>query len=69
MNYKNILSLIFIALIVIFSIQNAEATDVNFLFWNLSISRVLVILGSFSIGILVGVLMSIKFKKNRTNSF
>ena len=69
MNFKNILSLIFIALIVIFSIQNAEATDVNFLFWNLSISRVLVILGSFSIGILVGVLMSIKFKKNRTNSF
>ncbi|WP_158841335.1 lipopolysaccharide assembly protein LapA domain-containing protein [Polaribacter sp. L3A8] len=69
MKLKNILSLIFIILIVVFSIQNAEATDVNFLFWKVSISRVLVILGSFSIGILVGVLMSIKFKNDRTNSY
>lgn len=69
MNFKNILSLLFIAFIVIFSLQNAEVTDVNFIFWKISISRVLIILGSFSIGILVGLLMSIKFKKDRTNSY
>jgi uncharacterized integral membrane protein len=69
MKFKNILSFIFIALIVVFSLQNAEATDVNFLFWKVSISRVLVILGSFSIGALVGLLMSVKFKSNRQNSF
>ncbi|MCL7763656.1 LapA family protein [Polaribacter sp. Z014] len=69
MKLKNIISFLFIVLIVVFSLQNAATTDVNFLFWKVSISRVLVIIGSFSIGILVGVLMSVKFKRNRTNSF
>ena len=62
MKLKTILILIFAAIIVIFSLQNAEITDVKFLFWKLSISRVLVILGSFAIGILLGILISQKKK-------
>lgn len=62
MKFKTIVGLLFAAIIIIFSLQNAEIIDVKFLFWKLSISRVLVILGSFAIGLLVGVLLSIKKK-------
>ena len=62
MKTKTIIALLFISLIIIFSLQNVEITDVKFLFWKLSISRILVILGSFVIGILVGILVSIKKK-------
>ncbi len=60
MNPKTIIALIIAALIVIFSIQNVQAVEVKFLFWHLTMSRVLIILGSFIIGILVGVLISMK---------
>lgn len=66
MKTKTIIALLFISLIIIFSLQNAEITDVKFLFWKLSISRILVILGSFVIGILVGILVSLK--KNLTKT-
>lgn len=68
MKTKTILILIFAAIIVIFSLQNAEITDVKFLFWKLSISRVLVILGSFVIGILLGILISQKRKVTNKKS-
>lgn len=66
MKTKTIIAIVFISLIIIFSLQNAEITDVKFLFWKLSISRVLVILGSFVIGILVGILISLKKKLTKT---
>ena len=62
MKLKTILALVFAAIIVVFSIQNARVIDISFLFWKLSASTVLVILGSFVIGILVGVLLSLKRK-------
>lgn len=60
MKFKTILAIVIATIIVIFSLQNAEVTDVKFLFWKLSISRVLIILGSFSIGVVVGILVSMK---------
>lgn len=60
MNIKAFFAVFFIILILIFSVQNAEITDVKFLFWKLSISKVLIILGSFTVGILVGILISLK---------
>ena len=60
MKLKTILAILFATIIVIFSIQNVEITDVKFLFWKLSMSRVLIILGSFAIGVMVGVLASMK---------
>ncbi len=56
------MAVLFAALIIIFSLQNAEITDVDFLFWKVSMSRVLIILGSFGIGVLVGILVSLKKK-------
>jgi uncharacterized integral membrane protein len=40
--------------IVIFSLQNLAAVDVSFLFWSASISKVLVIIGSYLLGMLSG---------------
>jgi len=62
MKFKTFVAILFATLIVIFSLQNAEVVDVKFLFWKLSFSSVIVILGSFSIGVLVGVLISVKRK-------
>ncbi|WP_445735655.1 lipopolysaccharide assembly protein LapA domain-containing protein [Mariniflexile sp.] len=62
MKFRTSVGLLFAAIIVIFSLQNAEVIDVKFFFWKLSISRVLVILGSFGVGLLVGILLSIKKK-------
>ena len=62
MKFKTLLAIVFVTLIVIFSVQNSEVTNVNFLFWKLSMSRVLIILGSFGIGVLVGILVSITKK-------
>lgn len=60
MKFKTFIALLFITVVVIFSLQNAEVTDVKFLTWKLSVSRVLVILGCFALGVLVGILVSIK---------
>ncbi|CAH8286219.1 uncharacterized protein DUF1049 [Mariniflexile fucanivorans] len=62
MNFRTVLGLLFVLVIVIFSIQNVEVTDVKFFFWKLSMSRVLIILGSFGIGVLVGYLLSLRKK-------
>ena len=62
MKFKTILALLFISIIVIFSIQNSTVTEVDFFIWKLEMSRVLVILGSFIIGVLVGILVSMKRK-------
>jgi len=60
MKFKTILAIIFAIIIVLFSLQNAEVTEVKFLFWKLSMSRILIIMGSFTIGVLVGILVSMK---------
>ena len=62
MKFKTILAILFATVIVIFSLQNSEVNDVKFLVWKLSMSRVLIILGSFGIGVIVGILVSMKKK-------
>ena len=56
--------LFFALIVVVFSLQNSEVTQVSFLHWNLEMSRVLIILGSFSIGVLVGIIVSFKRSPN-----
>lgn len=62
MKFRTFMALLCAIIIMVFSLQNATVIDVQFLFWKLSLSRVLVILGSFIVGILFGVLISIKRK-------
>ncbi|HTY21488.1 MAG TPA: LapA family protein, partial [Desulfomonilaceae bacterium] len=54
MNLKLILTLIVTGLIVIFITQNATVVDIRFLFWEVSMSRALVIFFFLIIGIALG---------------
>ena len=57
MNIKIILIIIFVSLIVIFITQNAAVVDVRFLFWNVSMSRALLIFFLLILGIALGWLL------------
>ena len=54
---KFILGIIFGILVVIFIIQNTEVVEINFLFWIISISRALMVLFVFLIGIMIGAIL------------
>ncbi|WP_430516766.1 lipopolysaccharide assembly protein LapA domain-containing protein [Aquaticitalea lipolytica] len=58
MNTKSIIAIILILLVVIFTIQNTEVVTIKFLTFKLSMSRVLVILSCFLIGLVSGMLLS-----------
>ena len=64
MKFKSILMWLFVAVVIAFALQNSAMTEVNFLLWKVSISRILIILGSFGMGILVGMLILLKRKTN-----
>jgi uncharacterized integral membrane protein len=48
------LAIIALVAIVIFSIQNLQAIDVSFLIWSASISKVIVIICTYVLGMLTG---------------
>lgn len=54
---KTIIALVFLSIFMIFILQNTEVVDIQFLFWKLSLSRVILLLGSLFIGVLAGLLI------------
>ena len=54
MNLKAFLAIVFITLTGIFVFQNMEVVRVEFLFWSLEASRVVIYLTIFLLGIFVG---------------
>ncbi len=50
----SILAILALAAIIIFSIQNLEAIDVSFLVWSMNISKVVVIIGAYLLGMVSG---------------
>ena len=69
MKYKLIISLVLICLIVIFIIQNVAVVEIDFFFWSIAMSRVLLMLILLVVGIIVGWLLksySIQRRKNDT---
>ncbi len=51
---KTIIFFILIALVIVFVIQNTQVVEFRFLAWKVSMSRALMFLGTFLIGIAVG---------------
>ncbi|MBN1226849.1 MAG: LapA family protein [Deltaproteobacteria bacterium] len=51
---KKVVSLILLALVLIFVIQNTQVIEVQFFSWKISMSRALLLLVTFVIGIVVG---------------
>jgi uncharacterized integral membrane protein len=51
---KTIVFLILVALVIIFVLQNTQVVEFQFLAWKISMSRALLLLGTFVIGVIVG---------------
>jgi uncharacterized integral membrane protein len=51
---KGALAVIALIAIIIFSVQNLAAIDVSFLGWTVSMSKVVVIVGSYLLGMISG---------------
>ena len=51
---KTIVFLILVALVIVFVIQNTQVVEFQFLAWKVSMSRALLFLGTFGIGVVVG---------------
>ena len=51
---KGALSIIVLAAIVVFSIQNLEAINVSFLSWSMNVPKFLVIIGNYVLGMITG---------------
>lgn len=49
--------IVIIFLITIFVLQNTEVVDITFLFWQMSLSRVLLLLGAIAVGVIIGLLI------------
>jgi uncharacterized integral membrane protein len=72
MKFTFVLGLIIGILVVIFILQNTEIVEINVLFWTISISRALIVLLVFIIGIIVGAtindIRTRKKKKEKTTT-
>jgi uncharacterized integral membrane protein len=63
---KFILGIIIGALVIVFMVQNVQVVDIKFLTWSVTISRALMILIVFAVGILLGwVVRSIGYRKKK----
>lgn len=63
---KSIISLVLIIGVLIFSIQNIAAVEIQFLLWSFSIPRALLIVTLLGIGFVIGMLFySLLFRRRR----
>ena len=51
---KGALSVLALLAIIIFSVQNLEVIDVSFLSWSMSIPKVMIIVGTYVLGMITG---------------
>ncbi|PIU85516.1 MAG: DUF1049 domain-containing protein, partial [Deltaproteobacteria bacterium CG06_land_8_20_14_3_00_44_19] len=63
MKIKTIIVLVLVALLVIFLLQNTEVIDVKFLFWQISMSRIVLLFSAFIVGLITGWFLRILTSK------
>jgi uncharacterized integral membrane protein len=52
---KTIIALVFLIIFTVFILQNTEVVEISFFFWKISLSRVILLLGSLFTGVLIGL--------------
>jgi len=50
-----VLAIVFLLLVVVFAVQNAQLVPISFLTWSFYLNQALVVLGSASFGVIIGV--------------
>lgn len=56
---RNIIFICLIGLVIIFVLQNTQVVEVQFLFWTISMSRALMLMGTLAIGLIGGWLITL----------
>lgn len=56
---RNIIFICLIGLVIIFVLQNTQVVEVRFLFWTISMSRALMLMGTLAIGLIGGWLITL----------
>ena len=64
-NSKIVIGIILIVLLIIFTVQNAAVVSINFLFWQFSVSRVLMIFFLLAIGIIIGLIIAALLRSHK----
>lgn len=49
-----VIAILFLLLVVVFALQNAEMVPITFMVWSFSLNQALVVLGSASLGVIIG---------------
>ena len=62
---KTVLVITLLSIFMIFILQNTQVVDINFLFWKMSLSRVILLLGALLIGVLVGLFIGWEVSQKR----
>lgn len=63
--FKAVLIITLVILFTLFVLQNTEVVEIRFLFWKLSVSRVLMLVGALAVGCLIGLLMGMDLLKKK----
>ncbi len=66
MNAKSIIGLVLLGLFIVACLQNIEAVAMHFLFWSFDISKLLLLIIIFVIGIFVGMIIPGLFSKAKS---
>jgi uncharacterized integral membrane protein len=66
MSAKAIIVIILVILFLIFVFQNIQTIAVNFLTFEISMPRALLLIITLAVGLLIGIFMPYEFKKNRS---
>ena len=64
---RNIIFICLIGLVIIFVLQNTQVVEVRFLFWTISMSRALILMGTLAIGLIGGWLLTLPKRSKAIN--
>lgn len=67
-NIKMGVTILLVAFVVLFAVQNAEVLQVNILFWTIESRRVVILFGVLAIGIIVGWIAHSLARKGNSDS-
>ena len=68
MKTKIVIIIVLAVLLIIFVLQNTEIVIVNFWFWDLSLPRALLLFVTFSMGLIIGLIVPSTQKSSPTNN-
>ena len=67
-SFKTIITLLLVIVVLIFSIQNIAAVEIQFLLWTFSIPRAMLVVILLGVGFLIGMLVhSLLFHRRKPN--